>query len=242
MNPTRFITVLVVCHRLGFAQPAVTLTEANRAIRALRKTDDPKALGLAYYAAGQHILFRQKMDEAIRRDAADFAPYYYLGRHYDSDVDNADEAIRWLRLALERNPTYSLARSHLGNCLERLGKTAEAEAAYNASLNVPLSLIGLARLRLAADDTASALVFVQKAIALDARDVMALKLAARIYGMLDRPQEAVQALESAALQAPRDASIPYQLARFYKSIGDAAKSANALREFERLRTIYGINP
>lgn len=221
---------------------AITRNEANRAIRHLRKSDNSKALGVAYYLAGQHILFRQQMTEAIRRDPNDFAPYYYLGRHYDSDVDYAGEAVRWLRLALERNESYAIARFHLGYCLERLGKTAEAEAAYNASLTVAQSQLGLARLRLAEGNTDSALAFVEKATALDSQDGATRKLAARIYGLLGRSQDAVRALESAAMLAPRDPSIRYQLVRAYQSTGDAAKSAAALRDFERLRAIYGANP
>jgi tetratricopeptide (TPR) repeat protein len=217
---------------------AITLNDANGAIRALRKADYPKALGVAYYLARQQILFREQMAEAIRRDPTDFGPYYYLGRHYDSDVDNADEAVRWFRLALERNE-YASARSHLGNCLERLGRTAEAEAAYNASLSAAQSQLGLARLRLATGDARLALTFVLKAVAIDPRDVSALKLAARVYGTLERPKDAVAVLESAAVLAPRDASIRYQLARFYQSVGDAMKSTAALRDFERLRAIYG---
>lgn len=219
---------------------AITQNDATGGIRSLRKGDYPKALGVAYYLAGQHILFREQMAEAIRRDPADFGPYYYLGRHYDSDVDNADEAVRYLRLALERNEGYAAARSHLGNCLEKLGKTEEAEAAYKASLSVAQSQTGLARLRLAAGDASSALAFVQRAISLDSRNVIALKLAARIYGTLNRPREAAQALESAAVLAPRDASIRYQLTRVYQTLGDPAKSTTALRDFERLRAIYGL--
>lgn len=221
---------------------AITQNEANRAIRCLRKADNPKALGVAYYLAGQHILFREQMAEVIRRDPSDFAPYYYLGRHYDSDVDDAGEAVRWLRLALDRKGGYDRARSHLGNCLERLGKIVEAEAAYNGSLTVPESQLGLARLRLAAGNAPSALQFVQKAIELDLKDARAQKLAARIYGALNRPKDAVQSLEAAAALAPRDASLRYQLWRLYQSAGEREKAAAALRDFERLRTIYGIAP
>jgi tetratricopeptide (TPR) repeat protein len=221
---------------------AITQNDANRAIRLLRKADYPKALGVAYYLVGQHILFREQMAVAIRRDPADFGPYYYLGRHYDSDVDNADEAVRWLRLALHRNESYATARSHLGNCLERLGRSAEAEAAYNASVTVAQSQVGLARLRLVDGDATSALTFIEKAMDIDPRDVTALKLAARIYGALDRPRDTLRVLELAAALAPRDASIRYQLVRAYQSAGDSAKSAAALREFERLRGIYGLGP
>jgi tetratricopeptide (TPR) repeat protein len=221
---------------------ALTQDDANGAIRILRKGDYPKALGVAYYLAGQKILFREQMAEAIRRSPDDFGPYYYLGRYYDSDVDDPEEAARWFRLALEKRASYAPALSHLGNCLERTGKTVEAEAAYNGSLTVPLSLIGLARLRLTAGDPASALAFIEKAIRLDPRDSMALKLAARSYRELDRPHDAVRVLESAALVAPRDASVRYQLVRLYQSIGEPAKSSAAFREFERLRAIYGQAP
>src|SRR5436190_11365479 len=37
---------------------AITQNDATGAIRSLRKADNPKALGVAYYLAGQHILFR----------------------------------------------------------------------------------------------------------------------------------------------------------------------------------------
>jgi tetratricopeptide (TPR) repeat protein len=221
---------------------AITQGDANGAIRSLRKGDHPKALGVAYYLAGQHILFRQQMAEAIRREPDDFGPYYYLGRHYESDVDNTDEAIKWFRLALDKNENYAPARAYLGKCLERLGKTAEAEAAYNASLTVAQSQAGLARLRLAEGDAASALSFVEKAISLDSRDVATLKLAARIYSTLERPRDVVRVLERAAMLAPRDASIRYQLARAYKTMHEPAKSEAALREFERLRLIYGVSP
>ena len=88
----------------------ITQNDANRAIRVLRKGDYPKQLGVAYYLAGQHILFRTQMLEAIRRNPEDFGPYYYLGRHYDADVDNAEEAVRWLRLALQNRRSVRLRR------------------------------------------------------------------------------------------------------------------------------------
>ena len=166
---------------------AIVRNDPTTAIRALRHAGQPKALGVAYYLERQYLLFRDQMAEAIRRDPADFGPYYYLGRHYDSDVDDAEQASRWFREALQRNPNYARARSHLGNCLERLGRTEEAKAAYEASASLPLSQLGLGRLMLAAGDSAAALSFVEKALAVDPRDPAALKLAARIYTAAQLP-------------------------------------------------------
>ncbi|MFN0100818.1 MAG: tetratricopeptide repeat protein [Bryobacteraceae bacterium] len=221
---------------------AIVRNDSTAAIRALRRMGHPKALGVAYYLARQHVLFREQMAEAIRKTPHDFGPYYYLGRHYDSDVDNAEEAAKWFRLALERNSGYTRARFYLGNCLERTGQLAEAEAEYMASLTVAQSLVGLARLRLGEGNAAAALEFVKKAMEMDSRDAAAPKLAARIYGALDRPRDSIRAMETAAVLAPRDATVRYQLWRTYQAAGEAAKAAAALSEFERLRAIYGMKP
>jgi tetratricopeptide (TPR) repeat protein len=221
---------------------AILRNDPATAIRTLRRAGHPKALGVAYYLAHQYVLFREQMDEAIRRTPQDFGPYYFLGRHYDSELDNCAEAARWLRLALERNPSYSRARSHLGSCLERLGQLAEAEQAYRASLDVPLSQLGMARLRLAAGASQEALEYVRKALAAEPRDAAGQRLAARIYEKLDRPRDAIRALESAAQSAPYDASIHYLLYRLHRAAGEDAKAAAAMKEFERVRMIYGSQP
>ena len=221
---------------------AIVRNDPRSAIRALRHAGQPKVLGVAYYLERQYLLFRDQMTEAIRRDSADFGPYYYLGRHYDSDVDDTEQASRWYRESLQRNPGYARARSHLGNCFERLGRTEEAKAAYEASAAVPLSQVGLGRLMLAAGQPASALPFAEKALALDPRDPTALKLSARIYSELNCPADAARALERAAASAPRDASTQYQLYRAWQLLGNETKAAAALRQFERLRAVYGLQP
>ena len=221
---------------------AILRNDAPGAIRILRQLDEPKALGVAYYLARQQLLFRDQMAEAIRRNPADFAPYYYLGRHYDADVNNPEEAARWFRLALERNPANDRARAFLGGCLERIGNTGEAAAEYAATPSMPQSQAGLARLRLAAGDAAAALPFAERAMRLDPKDAAAAKLAARIYTELKRPREALRALEIAAGLAPTDATVRYQLFRLYQAAGDPQKATAAREEFRRLQDIYGIQP
>jgi tetratricopeptide (TPR) repeat protein len=221
---------------------AIAENDSTRAIRLLRRNGSPKALGVAYYLARQHLLFRQQMEEAIRLNSSDFGPYYYLGRHYDADVDNPEEAARWFRQALERNPDHPRSRAYLGSCLERLGRSSEAEAAYSASAGTAESQLGLARLRLAAGDANAALQHVQKALAIDSRSAKAQKLAARIYLSLGRTNDAAEALESAAHLAPQDAAIHYQLYRTWQTLDQQTKAVAALKEFERIRAIYGIQP
>jgi tetratricopeptide (TPR) repeat protein len=221
---------------------AIVGNDSHAAIRALRRTDEPKLLGVAYYLARQYLLFRDQMVEAIRRNPNDFGPYYYLGRYYNSDLDNAEEAERWFREAVRRNPGFERARAHLGNCLELLGRTGEAEAEYRAAASIPLAQLGLARLRRAAGDAAGALALVEKAQAGDPLNAAAPKLAARVYSDLNRPRDSIHSLETAAVLDPRDASTQYQLYRAYQSVGDTVKAASALREFEHLSAVYGLQP
>lgn len=221
---------------------AITQDEPTSAIRALRTVDHPKILGVAYYLAHQHLLFRDQMKRAIEQDPADFGSYYYLGRHYDSDVDDLEEAMRWYRLALAKNPQFSGIRAYLGNCLERRGRLEEAEAEYLASPNVALSLIGLARLRLSTDNLTAAREFIDRAIALDARDASALKLKSRIYVREGRLHDAAEVLERAITLDSRDASLRYQLGYTYRRLGDSTRAAAAFHECERLQKIYGSQP
>lgn len=221
---------------------AITQDDSTSAIRALRTIDQPKILGVAYYLAHQHLLFRDQMKRAIEKDPADFGSYYYLGRHYDSDVDDLEEAMRLYRLALEKNPQFSSIRAYLGNCLERRGRLQEAEAEYLASPNVALSMIGLARLRLSTDNLSAAQEFIDRAIALDTRDASALKLQSRIYVRVGRLHEAAQALEHAIALDSRDASLRYQLGYTYRLLGESTRAAAAFHEYEHLQKIYGSQP
>lgn len=223
---------------------AILKNDPVTAIRTLRSggPQHAKALGVAYYLARQYLLFRDQMADAMRLNAGDFGPYYFLGRHYDSEMDNCAEAARWFGEALERNPAYARARAHLGSCLERLGRGPEAEQAYRASLGLPLSQLGLARLKQAAGATQEALIWTEKALAAEPGDVAGQRFAAKLYEALAKPGEAIAALERAAQAAPNDAALHYQLHRLYRSVGNAPKAKAELQEFERVRAIYGAQP
>ena len=213
------------------------------AIRILRsggvRQPHAKALGVAYYLARQYLLFRDQMADAIRMDPADFGPYYFLGRHSDTELDQCEEALRWFGEALARNPAYARAQAHRGSCLERLGRGAEAEQAYRGSAGLPLSMLGLARLKQAAGETKEALGWVEKALAAEPGDAVGLRLAARLYESLGRSSEAIAALKRAVIAAPNEAALHYQLHRLYRSGGNAARAKAELQEFERVRAIYG---
>lgn len=235
--------------QLWRATLAILSNDPVTAIRTLRagpgnpaKQQHPKTLGVAYYLARQYLLFRGLMEEAIRQNPGDFGPYYFLGRHYDSDLDNCAEAVRWFRQALDRSPGYARTHAHLGSCLERLGKAKEAEQSYRTAIDLPLSQLGMARLEHAAGNDKAALDWAGKALAADPGDVAGQRFAARLYELAGRPAAALAALEQAIKAAPNDASLHYSLHRLYRARGDETKAKAQLREFERVRAIYGAQP
>ena len=103
---------------------AIAGNDATSAIRLLRRTDHPKALGVAYYIARQYLLFREQMAEAIRRDPSDLRALLLPRTPLRTDVDNPEQAALWFSRALERNPGYGRARAHLGDCMESLAVTS----------------------------------------------------------------------------------------------------------------------
>jgi tetratricopeptide (TPR) repeat protein len=220
------------------------------AIRALRRAEklDPspnvlKALAISYYGAHQQRLFLLKMREAQRKQPDDFAPYYYLGRYYDTDVTDFARAAGYFRQALARKPDHYRSHYYLGHCYEVQQKLAQAEAEYRLALpaNDGLADQGLSRLRLAANRPADALPFARRAVELAPRDVAARKLLARTYSELGREAEAAPEWKISTELDPTDASAWFRLYRCYVGLGKAQQSREALAEYKRIARLYGTN-
>lgn len=196
-----------------------------------------KALGVAYYFAGQHLLFRQKMDEAIALDSSDHLPHYLLGRHFDSDLQNFDRAAAYFRAALLRRPEDAPSLAHLGHALEMLGRRTEAEAAYSQAIGVQpclaFAVAGLARLEAASVD------LMRKTLLCGGDDAMLLRALARALTDAGSHAEAAPYLERALALDPSNSAIAYQLHRTWAAAGDPAKSAAALQTYRTLHGIYG---
>ncbi|HWB99934.1 MAG TPA: tetratricopeptide repeat protein [Bryobacteraceae bacterium] len=220
------------------------------AIRALRRaealTPTPavrKVLAVAYYGAHQQRLFARVMRQVLAERPQDFAPYYYLGRYYESDLTDFAQAAALFRQAIERNPTHWRSHYYLGHCLEVQQKWAEAEAEYQQarSLGDGLAEQGLARLRLAADRPAEALPLARKAADLAPRDAATHKLLARVYSEIGREKEAAAEWKLATTLDPADVSSLYRLYRAYQSAGDVAQAQAALKQYQKIVARYGTN-
>jgi tetratricopeptide (TPR) repeat protein len=203
-----------------------------RRLRAAEKKD-PKALGVAYYQAGQHLLFRQQMEQAMAADPRDHMPHYLLGRHFDSDLQDFDRAAAYFLASLERNPKHALSRAHLGHTLEMRGLRAEAVEAYSQATAIqpclPFAVAGLARLGSATVE------LMRKTLECGGDDVMLLRALAKAVS----DAEAAVYLERALVLDPSNSALAYQVHRSWFAAGDAVKAAAALEVYRKLHDIYG---
>lgn len=221
------------------AEEAIPSSYAEiRRLRAIEKQGrltqaDRKRLGLAYHAAGQHLLFRRVMLDAIAADARDAEPHFYLGRHYASDVSDFAQARGYFRAAAERKPLPEY-QAYLAHSLEMLGDKDEALGLYRkAAAGNPCETVALAGLaRLGA-------ITPGKIAACKPAHPVVLRELAKLLSAQGRHAEAASYFERVLAIEPASASNAYQLHRAYKAAGNESKANAALAEFKRLSSIYG---
>ncbi len=215
---------------------------AIRQLRAAEKKEPSsasikQALGVAYYRAGQHLLFRQKMAEAIAADPKHHLPHYLLGRHFDSDLQDFDGAAAYFRAALELRPQHAPSLAHLGHALEMPGRHPEAIAAYSQATAIqpclPFSVAGLARL------DAATLDLMRKTLLCGGDEAMLLRALAKALGDAGEHAEAARYLERALVMDPSNTALAYQFHRAWTAANDSVKAAAALESYHRLHNIYG---
>src|SRR5205814_1588027 len=88
------------------------LNDYIRSVQALRSAEKlglgtaslHKALALAYYSLHQYYLFEKRMNQAAKLDPRDSEPLYYLGRYYESVVNNFGRALDFFDRAVQLSP------------------------------------------------------------------------------------------------------------------------------------------
>jgi Flp pilus assembly protein TadD len=208
-----------------------------------------KLLAMSYHGAHQQRLFLLKMNEALRKDPGDFAPLYYLGQSFESDVHDFHKAAEYFTKAIERNPRDFRSHAHLGYCFEMEGSPEQAEAEYKRAIQLAESgqsaydmpYAGLARLRLAQNRVADALVFAKRAVEIAPREASDHELLAKAWAESGRTAEATNEWKLSSDLDPADATSPYRLYRAYLASGETAKADAALKQYKKIASLYGTN-
>jgi tetratricopeptide (TPR) repeat protein len=227
------------------------------AVRFLRRAEALRAnsyvlklLAFSYYFLDQFRLFALTMKEAMLKQPADFAPYYYLGRYYVSnDATDFAGAAGYFQEALERAPNHYASYYYLGHCHEAERKLKDAELEYHRSMELAeaageifaLPRQGLARLRLLENRPTDALEFATQAVKLTPNDAASHEVLARVYAALGRAVQAASEWERVAALDPTNPAPYYRLYRTYSNLGNKEKADGALAKYKILVAMYGTH-
>ena len=238
---------------LGYAR--LRTDQVPRAIQALRESEKlgsrpglDKVLGVTYYAAGQHLLFRRRMERALQSTPSDPAPYYFLGRYFDSVEQNYEEAAANFEQFLAERPDHPHANHYLGFAYERLGRLDEARERYQRAGDLADRLepgfaepwIGLAKLDLLEGEPGSAAAPAEEAVRRDPASAEGHRTLAEVYGILGKSEEAIREWQTVARLDPTDPGSHYRLYRAWLSAGEPEKAAAALADYELRKRVYGV--
>jgi tetratricopeptide (TPR) repeat protein len=226
---------------------------ATKAFRSAQKLGMDTAvlhegLGLAYYNINQFVLFEQQMETAAQEDPKDFRPKYYLGLYHLTIRSDVAAALPLFDEAIQLKPDDWKSLYQKGNCLEKLGKSLEAQPYYARSIASVASnhqpfgwpYQGMARLLLATDPQ-TALGFAQKAVEAEPHEYSNHLVLAKIYKRLNDPTEAIREARLAVRDNTTDAPSRYLLFRLYREAGDPQAADAELKVFETLNAVYGEN-
>ena len=177
--------------------------------------------------------------DTLLADNADWPELNVLLGQAHAQQQDFDEAIRYLRRALELEPDVAEAQATLGDIFLRQGKLAEAEEALRAELGshpedgraqyTLAVVLELNRKPQAAVELLRPLLRSQPDLA-DGRYLLG-----KILLSQGAAEEARAQLEAAAELSPGDANIHYQLGQAYQRLGSREKARREFDEYRKLK-------
>jgi len=205
-----------------------------------------KTLGLAYYAVNQFRLFEQQMERAAELAPDDPAPYFRLGRYFESVHDDFERAVELYDQALARDPDHLRSHYFKGRSLALLRRTQEAERSYRSAIKLVRqqderfsapyrALAGL----LQNDEPRRALELARQAVELEPELAENRFVLGAVHEAAGRLEKAAEAFRAALELDPEDGKTHFRLFRLYQRL-DRPQQAQAHRErFEALKAVYG---
>ena len=177
--------------------------------------------------------------DALLAENADWPELNVLLGQAHAQQNDFDEAIRYLRRALELRPDVADAHRTLGDIYLRQGKLAEAEEALRAELrSYPGDVRAGYTLAVVLDlnrQPEAALELLRPLLETTPDLADGRYLLGKILLAEGAAEEARAHLEAAAELAPEDANIRYQLAQAYQRLGREEKARREFEEYRRLK-------
>jgi superkiller protein 3 len=226
--------------------------DARRSVEALRRSlrENPeqaeahKIVAFDFAMIGRYDLAREELLEAVRLRPDSAEIHYFLGRSYYS-VGTYLLAQQEFEEAIRLDPTYVKAYDNLGLAMEALGKNSAAVEKYQRAaelsqeqgLNDAWPYVNLACHYNDDRQPDLALVYAQKAVAVNPTIAQAYFEMGRAYRMREEWQQAARALEQAINRDQRHERSYYVLSFVYRKLGKVKESQDAMASFTRLHQL-----
>ena len=222
---------------------ADAIPEMEAVVKLDTKDQDTRDnLGIAYLQAQQYdkaVPF-YKADYVHKPKDADAAFYYGLAL---AQSGQADQAVPVLRQAIAIRPT-ARTYAQLGNALNKLGKTADAAAAFQSAVDLDPKDAQLALyaglLHHTSGDDAAAIPDLKKALTLGTDSAFGAHMAlAEAYTKAKQPGDAISEYRLATQARPVDFMAAVNLAI---SEDNAGRKADAQADYRKAVAISGVDP
>ena len=205
------------------------------------KTDEPEPAALFKLSRIYGHLGQITAEQVWKLQPGSYRAHELRGESYE-DQKNYEAALREYREALRLNASapglhYSVGHAYwemkqLNDAVPELGK----ELALNPNHASANYVLGHIYLRLDPQHPEKAATYLQRAVEAKPDFVEARKQWGRALSLMHENRKAVEQLELAAKQDPRDDAVHYLLAGVYKSMGLEDKARQEFEAFEQLRT------
>ena len=211
-------------------------TLASRLFGRALEQDDRDLAAIIGLATSQLMLGKGSAAEELAERALTIAPNGPDARLILANIriaqDRYQEAITYLRDAITVDPRFAIGFSRLGTILTALGENAAAEPILLRALALdptdPDALNSIGNVVLANGDLKGAALHFERAIAANPGWLQPRMNLAKTFERLDRPDDAIGALEDALTQDPRHIEAKVYLAGLLHRAGNLRRALHAL--------------
>jgi len=204
--------------------------------------EDLKIVSFDFVLIGDYASADKWLSLALEWNPADADGWYYLGRAKYNE-NRFEEAIQSFQKCLALRPRYALAANGIGLSYEGLNRIPDAITWLNNAISwqdgsqklSPEPYIDLGELLTQQARFDDALLPLQKAVAIDSRNIRAHEKLGKVFLSLNRLSEAQSEMEQTISLDPGRAAPHYLLGQIYRKQGRLDKARSELERFQLLK-------
>jgi tetratricopeptide (TPR) repeat protein len=214
----------------------------HRAAASPNSLDLALRLAVSCLRAGRLTQARQEFERAAQLNSSAALPFVGLACVYD-ELGQTAVALQHLERARACDPGDPAVSFGIGFCLERLGRMAEARAAYAQAIEQCPQLRNayerLAAIAIRDGDWAGAIAQYERLADMEPDDLDVLLTLGNLYLQAERPEEAIEQYQQALFVEPETEAPPFES----EELVDEGRLRDAITALEKLIRKYpGVAP